>query len=635
MRRALVLLLAAVAFVLCAGAGCGAESGLDPAGDGGSRGVGVSGCGSCKDNVYAVCDAKGAVTERRDCGTKVCIADRGCLDCAPGMNACEGNVVRSCGSDGRFGAVVETCDVGGGQRCSDGRCKSSCELEAGTPSNVGCEFWPVHLPNSWGDTSIPGTGLNFGTTGANADYAPWGVVLANAGDHDANVTIEVSDAAYGQPAQPRVLTTFRLRPNELRRELLPTRVIDGGLNAQHVPVPPGTALSANAFRITSTSPLVAYQFNTAEQQFSNDASLLLPASVLGTEHRVISYGAANPMQLAIPGAPTFEGIPDHGYVSIVGTRPNTHVTVVVGAKTQPGSGIPITPKGSMVHAVLGPFEVLNLQTHTEDFNDLIANGAPDMTGTVVVSDYPVAVYTGTQRSVVAKDRPGGPGTTEGHSVCCTDHLEDPVLPMASLGKEFAVAHSPYRNGVAPREPDLVRILGAASATSVTTNLPAPDDHFTLAPGQLKEIWATEDFAMVATEPLYVSQLLVSQSECGRTIGDPALTGVVPVAQFRSDYLFLMPTSWSENYVVLTVPEGSEGSILVDGAPLPASCSSAPIGPVGGTNYRAFRCPFAEGPHKAQGAQPFGLMAYGYGPAGSYALTAGANLRPIYVPPRLL
>jgi hypothetical protein len=619
MRRIAALVIALVGIVSFAAPGCGSDTGLAGAPDAGGGGITVNGCGSCDANVFAVCNSGGVVTERRDCGTQVCVANRGCLDCAPGGNGCDGNTVKSCGPDGKFSAVVATCDVAAGQRCSGGVCKSACEIEAGSPSNVGCEFWPVHLPNAWG-------------VDGNADYAPWGVVLANAGASDAVVTIEYNEAAYGQPPVPRTLSTFRLRPNELKRELLPVRPIDGGVNEQHDPPPTGTALSGNAYRITSTSPLVVYQFNAAEQQFSNDASLLLPTPVLGTVHRVVSHSAANPVQVPLPGAPPIAGIPDHGYVSIVGTKPNTHVKVVLGAPIQAGSGIPKSPKGATVEAVLGPFEVLNLSTNIENVQELIAGASADMTGTTVESDFPVAVYTGTQRTALAPPESAGFGKFE--NTCCTDHLEDPVLPMTSLGKTFAIAHSPYRNGNAAREPDLVRFLGAAASTVVTTNLPPPNDQFLLAPGQLRDVWSAQDFAVVASEPLYVSQILVSQTVCGRTIGDPALTSVVAVDQFRSDYLFLMPPSWSENYVVLTVPEGTESEVRVDGLALPATCDSAPIGSIAGTKYLAFRCPFPQGPHKAVGSAPFGLTAYGYGPAGSYAMAAGANVKSIYVPPPL-
>ena len=42
----------------------------------------------------------------------------GCVDCTPGVNACQGANVVSCNSDGTFGGVVETCAAG--SECSGG-----------------------------------------------------------------------------------------------------------------------------------------------------------------------------------------------------------------------------------------------------------------------------------------------------------------------------------------------------------------------------------------------------------------------------------------------------------------------------------------------------------------------------------
>jgi hypothetical protein len=35
----------------------------------------------------------------------------------------------------------------------------------------------------------------------------------------------------------------------------------------------------------------------------------------------------------------------------------------------------------------------------------------------------------------------------------------------------------------------------------------------------------------------------------------------------------------------------------------------------------------------KGDKPFGVIAYGYGPAGSYAFPGGADAEAIYVPPQ--
>jgi hypothetical protein len=79
-----------------------------------------------------------------------------------------------------------------------------------------------------------------------------------------------------------------------------------------------------------------------------------------------------------------------------------------------------------------------------------------------------------------------------------------------------------------------------------------------------------------------------------------------------------------------MPQGTE--VTIDGNPLPASCIAAQVGTIDGVPYEARRCLIAEGVHKMNGDKPFGIAAYGYGNAGSYAFIGGANVKKIYVPP---
>jgi hypothetical protein len=61
---------------------------------------------------------------------------------------------------------------------------------------------------------------------------------------------------------------------------------------------------------------------------------------------------------------------------------------------------------------------------------------------------------------------------------------------------------------------------------------------------------------------------------------------------------------------------------------------ATAGPLGMTTWNALRCPITEGAHRIGGTKPFGVVAYGYGPVGSYAFVGGADVKKIYVPPPL-
>ncbi len=575
---------------------------------GGDSGVGADAfevCGNCAGNTYVPCASPGAPGDPIECGIDtVCVPKRGCLPCMPGTETCVGNAVHACGDDGNPGAKVKDCDVAKAERCSNGACKTACEMAAESPSNVGCEFWAVDLDNA----------KNAFDDAANK---PWGLVLSNAGEGTAQVTIERNDAKPGEPVKLVVEKSLTIKKDELATVVLPPREVDGSVLGNNEG--PGTFLSSKALRITSTGPLVVYQFNAFEPTFSNDASLLLPRNGLGKIHRVLNFPTSKPID------PLGLGLIDHAFVTVVGTQPNTKVKVVLGTNIVAGGPI-TTPKkkGDVVELTLGPFDVLNLESE----------GLPgDMTGTIVESSAPVAVFTGTEGSVAGSGEglPKPPGWESGDS-CCVDHLEEQVFPVTAMGKKFIVTRSPIRSTGGYVEPDILRFLGVAEKATVKTSLAPPWNEFTLEPGEMKETWADSDIVVESDAPVAVGQILVSQElVSGPYLGDPSLTIFSPVEQYRSNYLFLVPPKWFKNFVVISAPVDAE--VKIDGA-TPTGCVVAPAGTVDGVTYEARRCPVSEGVRRVTGDKPFGVIAYGYGPAGSYAFSGGADVKPIYEPPPL-
>jgi hypothetical protein len=468
------------------------------------------------------------------------------------------------------------------------------------PSNIGCEFWAVDLDNNKDPFN-------------DAAGAPWGIVVSNAGDETADVIVEQNDADPGQSPKVKQVKRLTLSPGTVQTITMPTREVDGSLQGNNEG--PGTMLSSRAFRVSSSQPIVVYQFNALAAQYSNDASLLLPSAGLGLAYRALAWPAGKP--ISVFGSPI-----DRAYVTIVGTRSGTHVRVKVSNATLAGGTIPATPKDGVINVTIGPYDVLNLET----------DGLPgDMTGTVVTADQPVAVFTGTELfGAPGTKKPPAPPGSGTSSTCCLDHLEEQLLPIESYGKRFAVPHSAYRSDPGGyRDYDILRFMGVASTATVKTNLPAPDDSFTLAPGEVRETYTDRDFVAESTEPVAVAQILVSQEFTPKGNGDPSLTIFPAIDQFRADYLFAVPTSWRANYIALALPKGA--SVTVDGA-APTGCDNAPMGTIGGVDYVGVRCPISEGAHALVGTAPFGLAAYGYGTAGSYAFVGGANVKKIYTPP---
>lgn len=613
MRKVLSVVIASM---LVAPLACSASGDPNPngngAGAGSSGGAGGGGtCDQCAGAVYTPCNADGTPGAAVACETGVCAPGLGCVACAPGGQVCVGNEVHLCGEDGQAtGEVVEVCDVAAGMVCDHGACASACQVAEDQPSNVGCEFWAVDLDQQ--------DGFN------DPASAPWGVALSNVGASPAKVTIEINVAAVGAAVQTAVVQEVTVEPGSLHALTLPTRELDCGV-APNDYASPGTCLSSNAFRITSSSPILVYQFNVFENAYSNDASLLLPATSLGKVYRIIGWPAGHPV--AVPGF----NIIDRSYVTVVGVKPNTQVTVLPSWRIKGNPPIAATLPGGEIVATIGPFDVLNLETDDATFQDDPATAA-DLSGTAVVATEPVAVFSGVETTSApgaVLTVPTPPGWTD-QDTCCLDHLEDQMFPVESIGTNYVITRSPVRSTTGYREPDVLRFVGAAEVASVTTTLPAPFDSFTIQPGEVKTTWTQDDVVVSADRPVIVGQILVSNQYLdGTYIGDPSLTVFPPIDQYRSDYIILTPSSWTQSWVVIAAEVGADVSI---DAGSPDGCITEPAGALGGVNYESRRCPLTDGVHRLSGSKPFGIVAYGYGNAGSYAFVGGADVKRIYEPP---
>ena len=628
--RRLALLVVATAPLACSASGTdvpastgpdtgGGGTGGQSSGAGGSATGGNSHCGKCDlANHYTSCDSGTPMDVACPQG---CTDGKGCTDCRGGQSTCVGNDVHACNADGTVGDLVSSCPTG--QVCDAGACKSLCDVSAEQPSNVGCEFYAA-------DLDIADI--------LQVAHQPWGLVIANAGETPADVVIERNDAPVGMPPHPVLVNQGTLMPGQLGVQLPPIDILDcGTMPDQHDA--PGTCLSSNALHVTSTAPIVVYQFNNFTHDYSTDASLLLPTTAIGTQYRVIGWPSGHPV--ALPGA-----FVERTYVTVIGTQPNTMVTVSPKWRIKGNAPIAATPAGGMVTATIGPFDVLNLESDDAMLSECTSQTAPfctDLSGSTIEASAPIVVFSGTESS--------GVGLPEGAPVpptcvqdpmnpdpstscgCCLQHFEEQLAPVTALGKKYVVTRSPIRSDPSSGyvEPDVLRFVGAAEPAQVTTTLPAPFDSFTLQPGEIKDTWTDHDIVVTASAPILIGQFLVAGDYVQpNPSGDPSFTVFQPVEQAQSAYVFLSPDGWNA-WVVISAP--NDVDVQVDGAE-PSGCVVAPAGTLDGTDYEARRCKLATGVHRLTGSGPFGIMAYGFSDADAYAFPGGAFFKKIYTPPPL-
>ncbi len=606
---------------------------------------------ACLQGKLSVCNPDGLTfSTLDDCVAKAQVCATGlkrCAACEPGSGRCAGQVPGTCRPDGSGYDDATACDPSQGFACRSGACKNLCKESEIASSNVGCEYWAVDLDNAV--VSAQG----------NAAAQQFAVVVSNAqSDVSTDVVIDVDDAAPGQPAKLRTVGKATVSPNNLEVFKLGPREVDGSADGTF-DTGTGTALSRHAFRVRSSMPIVAYQFNPLENVnvFSNDASQLLPTSAVGGTSRYVVAGWPQTIAKSPISAQDF-GIDLRAFLAIVGTKDETHVTIKTTARILAGGPLPQgANKGDELNLTLQPFEVLNLET--TEFNG-------DFTGSLVTADRAVMVFPGSE----ASDAPFFNALSE--RLCCADHLEEQLPPVRAVGKSYVVAHMPSRTKAIAlaggklsvvAEPEFFRVVAvSAGTTHVKTTLPAPDDEFDLVgAGSDRTLVSRGDFELTASQPSILLDVQASQEAAGVARGlpggDPSTTYLAPVEQYRSDYVLLTPDKYAFDFLVLSVPFGA--SVFLDGLLLdPSRCE---IGPADGLTEQerggkkpanqAYRCQLSypivfpdkpspdnvqpgkqnDGVHRLQSDRPIGVVVYGFDSFVSYAYAGGTELKELFVP----
>jgi len=550
-----------------------------------------------------------------------------------------------CSADGWSLSLDRSCDAEANEVCTieEGAvCRDGCEVAATFRSSVGCEFYAVDLDNYAGDEG-------------NAAAQQYAIVLTNPGRSRAEVTVEINHALPGETPDPEVIRSFIVDPGVLYSiDDLDAREVDGS--------PPGTfdsgthtALTSNAFRIRSTAPLFAAQFNPFQRfdVFSNDASLLLPTSFAGFvgsgDPRGEPYVVMGwPQLLAQTEDPdTNAGIDLRATLTIVGTAADTTVTVRTSADILGSPDVPATQAGGQFSLVLGPFDVLNLET--DGF------GA-DFSGTEISSSRPVMVFSGNE----CTDVPAYDSRFNRH--CCCDHLEEQLLPVTLMGNTFVAVQTPSRTQALadagatitplPSEKEYWRFLSDVS-TDCSTTLPPPLDELSLSKGVPRTIEAHESFVVRCNAATIAAQFVASAAVAvgpgmdDLPAGDPSFILLPSVELYRREHLFLVPDKYAFDFLLIAAP--SEANVWLDDVAIEqyANCERDFIGTVRRDNrdldYDEIRCALSQpiitpglprpdnldpgvqndGTHSIRADAPVGLVVYGFDYNVSYGYSGGA------------
>jgi hypothetical protein len=494
------------------------------------------------------------------------------------------------GSGGLFGA--------GGSVPEPATCEEAAELA----SYVGCDFNPTVTPNP--------VAMVF-------DYA---VVVANGNSAPVDVTVtRGTDTVATAQVKPNTAETIYLpwvielkQPNPYSGSQLDksVRVADG------------------AYHLVSSLPVTVYQFNAIEYapvggppgkdwanecppedfwgpcfSFSNDASLLLPTTSLRNSYRLTG----------IPGSSVIGdlgAIQVGSYAVVTGLEDATQVEVLVSATGQ-------VREGDVIPAA-GPGEVSSFSLDRGEAAVVLGPEVGDLSGSIIQADRPIQVIH------------GAPCVDIPETFLACDHIEETVFPAESWGRHYLVARPLGIDG-AP-DPHTVRIYGNVDGTVLTYPSGAPPGApATIDAGEVVVLdQLDEDFEVIGDQELAVASYLLGAQLLDpiEERGDPSQSMAVPVEQYRERYVFLAPTDYDLNYVMITMPLDAE--VTLDGKPI--GVAPTPIG----NDFGVAGVPLpdlAGGSHKLEATAPVGIQVVGYGKYTSYYYPGGANFTPIAPPPK--
>ena len=526
--------------------------------------------------------------------TPFCDGLQGCSGCDSGNAYCVDRAIWQCSDDGTVTSFVEECLPT--ETCLAGQCYDACQAAESQLSYLGCRFLAVPT-------------ANLVDSAFDADFA---LVVGNPNDSPAEVTLRTGGLPYDVvdiPATSTLAIPLPYHP-DLKSYTASRRVQDG------------------AYEVRSNLPVVAYQYNPLHFRspadasifsYTNDASMLLPEHVLSTNYIVSTWPSWGISQEAAPVL-QYEWVP--GFVAITGTTNGTDVTVTFTAETTGGDVTPQSP-GSEATYSLDRGDVLQIFSHQPSTQQTdpcgaiggesaAANGAEyclsvaqgDLTGTVISSTAPVAVFAGHACTFMP------------YFEWACDHLEEMMFPLETWGTRVPMT-APTLPGAFARAPTIHRIIAANDGTLVRFDPEIQPAQF-LDRGQVLQYATDEHVVIDAGGPIFVTQAMLGQQALGADEGDPALGSGIPINQWRAEYDFLAPDSYTWNHVNVAAPAGTQ--VFLDGLEI------EDWEPIGGSTYAAARVLIEPGPHRIQSVDDvgFSITSYGYASFTSYLHPGGLN-----------
>lgn len=409
------------------------------------------------------------------------------------------------------------------------------------------------------------------------------------------ITGPVTASGYVEVPAIGFRENFVTTPGQITVITLP----DGGSGGPTVEIiDPEQVIKGMGVHIVADTEVAVY--GMSHKRYTSDAFMALPIDVLGTEYRAMSYQSSMYFQ---------QGGDAHtpGEFWFVATKDSTNVTITPTARTS-------TAKPANI-----PFRVLMNKGDVYMVHGDKNQAGNDVTGSLVESDLPLAVFSGHVRV----------GMPEGFNnvdrlTPSRDHLIEQLPPVSAWGDSAIVI--PYATADSP---DVVRVVSAEDNNTITINGAVVG---TYNAGDFYEIKALRQPTVIqATNPILVGQYAHTSvygiQSFESPYGDPALSLCYPVEQFTTDYTFVLiedTGAFIGNFINVVVDQSGVAGMILDGNPV----NPADFKPIPGSTFVYGQLELPQGTHNISGPKPFGITVYALGNVDSYAYTGGTLLKTI-------
>jgi len=346
-------------------------------------------------------------------------------------------------------------------------------------------------------------------------------------------------------------------------------------------------VEAKGVHVTALAPVSVHV--VSENATSADGYLALPTPALGTNYYVMSFASVR-----------YAG----SEFAVAATQDNTIVTITPTAAGTPDSAGVTKPAGVA-------FSILLNTGDTYQFTNPVN---ADMTGTLVTSDKPVAVFSGHRCAEVP---------ASGVGYC--DYLVEQLPDVSIWGNTY---HTLPFSG---RARYTVRVMASQNGTTITS-VPADLMPVTLNAGQFADVVMSGPGEFVSSKPVLVAQFMHGYTDDASAKGDPSMVLVTPSAASAADQGV---TDSTFGVYGLGGTAGAFMNVVTETAALAdlklddASVSPALFTPIGVNSiYSAATIPVSAGVHSLKGSVPYSALIYDYGVswnAVSYAYPVGGTL----------